>query len=398
MKTKKSKGPKATFFPCEGYPGVRFLVTASRTPGHRQERVFYIVYRTPDRRQHFEKVVVPGVKMTPAKAAGIRADRSRGKELPNRDQRAAKEAAKAAAAGKMTFNKLWKAWQEDPENNGKRGTFKADQRFKKHIKVPFGDREPKDLKPLDIDRLRLSLAKDHAKSTTISVLSLVRRIERYGASKNLCAGLPFPIVLRGKALGREPRVKKAPTDEQVEAYIKTCETWPDRQAANFQLFVAFTGIRRGSVQRLKWDDIDLDSQTAVLKDSKTGDVQIVLSDDAVALLRSHPETEKVEYVFSGDDPDGKRSQRQVDRIPRKIADAAGLPADLDPCHCFRRRLATKVEGAFGIATAMKAGGWKTPAMVLNYTSVGKQTVRDAVNLLGRKIVETTAKKAEASNK
>ena len=60
---------------------------------------------------------------------------------------------------------------------------------------------------------------------------------------------------------------------------------------------------------------------------------------------------------------------------------------MDPCHCFRRRLATKVEAAYGIATAMKAGGWKSSAMVLNYTSVGKQTVRDAVNLLGRKTAE-----------
>jgi len=415
METRKSKGPKVTFFPCgEKYPGVRYLLTASRTPGHKPEKTFYIVYRTPDRRQHFEKVIIPGVKVTPAKAAEVRADRSRGKELPNEARREVAKAAKEAEAGKMTFDKLWTKWKEDPENDGKRGTFKADQRYKKHIKIPFGDREPKDLKPLDIDRLRLSLAKDHAKSTTISVLSLVRRIERYGASKNLCAGLPFPIVLRGKTLGREPKVKKAPTDEQVEAYIKTCLAWPDVQAGNFQLFIAYTGIRRGSVQRLKWEDIDLDSQTAVLKDSKTGDVHVVLSDDAVALLRNHPREMKSPYVFTGKgwedvlDKAGnpimrkkngrirkmqtsknlpQLSQRQIDRIPRMIADAAGLPKDLDPCHCFRRRLATKVEGTFGIATAMKAGGWKSPAMVINYTATTKQTLRDAANLLGRKIAE-----------
>lgn len=381
------EGTESDIFPCEGYPGVRYLVTASRTPGHKPKKTFYIVYRTPDRRQHFEKVVIPGERMTPAKAAGVRADRSRGKELSNTARRKVEEAAKEAEAGKWTFDKLWTAWQEDPENAGKRGTFKADQRYKKHIKIPFGNREPKDLKPIDIDRLRLSLAKDHAKSTTISVLGLIRRIERYGASKNLCAGLTFPIVLRGKTLGREPEVKKAPTDEQVEAYIKTCEGWSDVQAGHFMLFIAYTGIRRGSVQRLRWADIDLDNQSAVLKDSKTGDVQIVLSDDAVALLRSHPVTEDVEYVFSGDDPDGKRSQRQIDRIPRKIANAAGLPADLDPCHSFRRRLATKVEEKFGIATAMKAGGWKSPAMVINYTATTKQTLREAANLLGRKIAE-----------
>lgn len=388
--------PKAEFHKTS-IRGVKYLMT---TRSGKEERVYYIRYRDATGKQRFEPAGKTAT--TEFKANTIRLDRSRGKELPNRVRKQAKEAAKIAAEGRMTFDRLWKAWQEDAENAGKRGTAKADQRYRKHIaKLPegeedpkgtpprLGDREPKDVRLLDIDRLRLFLAKDHAKSTTISVLSLIRRLERYGASKNLCAGLSFPIVLRGKQLGRDPKAKRAPTDEQVEAYVKACELWPDVQAGTFQLFIAFTGIRRGSVQRLRWQDIDLDRQTAVLKDSKTGDVQIVLSDDAVALLRSHEATRRKgnPYVFQGSDPDGKRSQRQIDREPRKIADAAGLPADMDPCHCFRRRLATKVEAAYGIATAMKAGGWKSSAMVLNYTSVGKQTVRDAVNLLGRKTAE-----------
>lgn len=401
---------KRAVFHSTDYPGVVYLESSARSPDGKLERTYYIRYRTPDGRQRFEKAGGQRRnKMTPAKASAIRAARSRGTELPNRVRREEKRAAEEAEATCWTFDKLWKAWQEDPENAGKRGTIKTDQRYRKHISAdpddeknreksappPLGDREPKDVRLLDIDRIRLFLARDHAKSTTISVISLIRRIERYGASTGRCPGLPFPIVLRGKTLGRDPKVKRAPTDDQVDAYMKTCREWPDVQAGAFQLFIAFTGIRRGSVQRLKWEDIDLDRQTAVLKDSKTGDVQIVLSDDAVALLRSHEATRKEEnsYVFQGSDPDGKRSQRQIDREPRKIADTAGLPKDLDPCHCFRRRLATKVEAAYGIATAMKAGGWKSSAMVLNYTSVGKQIVRDAVNLLGRRIPEAKAETA-----
>jgi integrase len=323
--------------------------------------------------------------MTPAKADQLRQDKARGKALPNAVRRKVERAAKAAEAGKWTFDRLWKAWQEDPENQGKGGTIKTDQRYRKHLKVPFGDREPSDLKPLDIDRLRLSLAADHAKATTITVLGLIRRIERYGASKGLCAGLTFPIILRGKKLGSDPEVKRAPSDEQFDAYVKTCEEWPDVQAGAFQLFIAYTGVRRGSARNLKWEDIDLGNATAVLKDSKTGDVTIVLGDDAVKLLRDHPETKGVEYVFSGKGPDGMRSQREIDRIPAKIREAAGLPADLDPCHSFRRRMATKIEARFGIAAAMGAGGWKSQAMVINYTATTKQILRDAANLLGRKV-------------
>src|SRR3990172_4122598 len=208
--------PRAQFHSA-GRPGVVYLVAGDG------ERHYYIRYRTPDGKQRFEKAVIRGVRMSAAKADQLRQDGARGISIPNRERRKEERAAKETEAGKWTFDKLWKAWKADPENAGKRGTVKADQRYRKHIKEPFGDREPSSLKPIDIDRLRLSLAMNHAKATTISILGLIRRIERYGASKNLCAGLSFPIILKGKKLGKEPRIKKAPSDEQVESYIKTCE-------------------------------------------------------------------------------------------------------------------------------------------------------------------------------
>jgi hypothetical protein len=52
------------------------------------------------------------------------------------------------------------------------------------------------------------------------------------------------------------------------------------------------------------------------------------------------------------------TQRQIE-ANGKIRSAAGH-TDLDPCHSFRRRLATKTEEKFGVVTAMKAGGWMTP--------------------------------------
>lgn len=368
--------------------------------------------------EFFEPADRPGHPVTTASQANAIRSKiiawspgSKGTIPPNKVRREAEESAKVAEAGKWTFDKLWEAWKADPENAEKRGTKKSDEKYRKHLKAPFGDREPKNLAPTDIDRLRLSLAKDHAKATVISTIGLIRRIERYGASTGRCPGLPFPIVLRGKTLGRDPEVKRAPTDAETDAFIKTCESWPDRQEGNFMRLVALTGWRRGSVRNLKWEDIDLDNATAVLKDSKTGDVPVVLGDDAVTLLRNHTGEIESPFVFTGKgwepmlDEEGKPimhkkngrmrrmqtsknlpqlTQRQIDRVPREVADAAGLPKDLAPCHSHRRRLATKVEEKFGIATAMKAGGWKSPAMVLNYTATTKQTVRDAVNLLSRK--------------
>jgi|RifCSP13_1_1023834.scaffolds.fasta_scaffold30265_3 integrase len=385
----------------EGMPkGVRYLI--SKKYG-KPERVYYIKYRTPDGRQHFEKVGRQfdrkEIKMTPAKAAAIRFDRMRGKELPNEDRRTEEKAAKEAEEGRWTFNKLWEAWKADPENKGKRGTYKADQRYRRHLKEPFGDREPLELKPLDVDRLRLSLAEDRSRETTISVLSLIRRISRYAASKDICPGLSFPIILRGKKLGSDPKEKRVPNEREIAAYIKTCREWPDPQAGNFQLFILYTGIRNSSARNLKWEDVDQENHTALLRDSKTGDVQIVLSDDAVSLLKAHPgcpphgatDEEKGKYIFTGKHPEGGRSKREVERIPAMIRDAAGLPEDMAPCHTFRRYLATRLdEEGVSQTTIMRLGGWKTPAMVVKYTKTQKETLREAANLLGRKIGEAEA--------
>ena len=142
-------------------------------------------------------------------------------------------------------------------------------------------------------------------------------------------------------------------------------------------------FQRGSARNLKWEDVSLESATTILKDSKTGTLSIMLSKDAVELLRNHPRTDGVEYVFSGRGPDGIRSDREIGTIPAMIRDAVGLDKSLD---MFRRNLATKLDrlGASTV-TIMAAGGWKSPAMTLHYTKTEKKTVRGAVNDLANLI-------------
>lgn len=393
MTNKKLDLPKAVFHPCKGHPGVKYLLSAAHSPDGKPERIYYIRYRTPDGRQRFEKA--GKLATTPAKADGIRRDRSRGLELPNRDQREEKEAAKAAEAGRWTFDKLWTAWQRDPEQGhlnekgevdltqGKRGTHQADARYRKHIAPLLGEREPKDLIIEDIDRLRHGLAKDHARETTRSVISLIVRIARYGFTKGYCPGLPFIINLKKKQMGREPRIKVAPTDEQIQQYIKTCREWPDVQARNFQLLICHTGMRRGSAWNLKWEDVNLETGRIVLRNTKnTHDIPILLSGDAVALLKDHPRTPGNPYVFTGAHPTGKRSERQTSVIPRQIRDAAGLPKTFDPNHVWRINLATQGRSK-GIDTfyIQAMGGWESPAMVDHYAKVNESTLRNAVEMV-----------------
>jgi len=404
---------RAAFIPTR-YPGVTYTESASHSLTGEPIKTFYIQFRLAGR-SYFEKALIrdpaDDSKWIPAgsvvEASGLRASKVAGDELPTSVRREREEAAKEAEAGKWTFDRLWEAWKADPEQGhlnkkrevdlkrGKRGTLKADLRYGKHISAdpedvknrekdappPLGDREPSSLTSTDIDNFRLYLSEHYSRETTKSIIGLVTRIARYGASKEYCAGLSFPIILRGKQLGREAKKKRAPNAAEYAAFLATCDAWPDKQAGNFQKFVAYTGIRRGSVRDLKRGDIDLVNKTALLRDSKTGDVKIALSNNAVALLREHldlPRNLGNPYIFTGSDPDGKRSQKQIDTIPRKIATAAGWPLELDPSHSLRRFLATRLK-RYGTKVGMDAGGWKDPKMLLHYQSAQEDEVRDALN-------------------
>lgn len=429
----KGKKFERSAFQKTGYKGVTFTKSASHSPSGEPVRTYYIQYRTKvngSKKSIFEKAMIrdpaDNSKWIPARtvqeASGLRSDKTRKEnpELPNSVRRDQEAQAKKDEADRPTLDWLWAKWKADPEQGhlvkedgsidfsvGKRGSLKADLRYRKHISADpddvkkrledapdappaIGDREPSSLTSTDIDNFRLYLANHYSRETTKSIIGLVTRIARYGASKEYCAGMSFPIILRGKALGKETRKKRAPNKAEYTNYLATCDTWPDKQAGNFQKFIALTGIRRSSVRDLERKDVDLVNKRVLLRDSKTGDIVIALSNNAVALLREHldlPRNLGNPFVFMGSDPSGKRSQKQIDTIPRKIATAAGLPADMDPCHAFRRFLATRLK-KYGTKTGMDAGGWRDPKMLLHYQSSEEDEVRDALNEEDAKIEET----------
>src|SRR3990172_6634970 len=144
-------GRKRSFSPIRTkYPGVYYILGTD--PLGNPERIFYVSYRR-DGKQHFEKAGREYTdKMTAAKAAAKRADKMRGKELPNREQREAARAEKATEAGRWTFDLLWAEWLK--ANPYKKGRATDNSRYWTHLQPLFGDKEPKKVTRFDVDRLR----------------------------------------------------------------------------------------------------------------------------------------------------------------------------------------------------------------------------------------------------
>lgn len=257
-----------------------------------------------------------------------------------------------------------------------------DNRYKTHLKTPFGEKEPRELAPLDIDRLRLKHEKTHAAGTTLSVLSLLRRIASFGVKRQLCDGLRFKIDL--KELTKKAKMKTEDmTPEQMAAYRKKCEEWKNRQVGNICLLAYLTGLRRGEIQNLKWNDINFTRGVVEIRDPKGGTDQILpLSGEALEVLRDHPRTG--EYVFTGEQG-GRILNKMLNKESRAIRDAVGLPKDFRPLHGLRHTFGSHLasSGEVDLYILQRLMTHKSPLMTQRYAHLRDETLRRGAEVMGK---------------
>ena len=166
------------------YPGVYYIVKG-------KEKVFYIYYRSNGKQIEEKAGRQFADDMTAAKAAGIRADRSKGKEPSNSARREKIKAAKLAEAGKMTLERLWDEYEA---NKADSKAINTDQgRFEKYLLPAFGNKEPHNIIRLDVDRLRVKLLKTLKPQTVKHVFGLLKRIVHFGVARQLCQNLNFEL-------------------------------------------------------------------------------------------------------------------------------------------------------------------------------------------------------------
>jgi integrase len=307
------------------YPGV-FYREAKRIGGKGSEKVFYIVFKK-DGKVVEEKAGRQFVDdMTEARAAGIRSERIEGKRLSRKEIRELKEARKKAEAGRWTIDRLWEKYKVTrPQNKA----FKTDEsRYKNYLKPTFGNRKPKEIIPLDTERLRIKLQKKLSPQTVKHVLNLLTWIINYGVNNNLCDGISFKI--------KKPTVYNIKTEDldadQLLNLLKAIEEDTHPQAGPIMKLALFTGLRRGEMLKLKWADIKFDLGFIFLKDPKGGpDQQVPLNDAARELLNNHPRT-KSPYVFPGREG-GQRVN--VYHALNEIKKKANLPKDFRPLQGLR---------------------------------------------------------------
>jgi integrase len=367
------------------YPGVAFIMGISIQG--KPEKIFMIRYRKGGKMIEEKAGRQFQDAMTPARAATIRAKRLSGKQPSNKERR---EAAKAEAEKKVWTLSL--LWEEYKVSRSPKSIVSDDNRFKNHIEPAIGQKQLKDIVPLDLDRIRLTLMKTRKAQTVAHVMEIIRRVSNFAVVKRLCPGLNFKVQLPKF----DNRKTEDLTPEQLGNLLKAIDEEKHNPHVAKMLKVAlFTGLRRREIFGLKWSDVDFDKNFLHLHSGDTKDGRshtLPLNPSAREVLESTERTESP-YIFPGRDG-GLRmdAKHQADPIKKR----AGLPKDFRVFHGLRHVYASMLasSGKVDMFTLQKLLTHKSPQMVQRYAHLRDDALRRASDLAGE-LVNEAIKQAEA---
>jgi integrase len=350
------------------YPGVFYILGKSSASG-KPEKIYYIRYYVNGNQIEEKAGRQFQNDMTPARAATKRAQRIEG-SLSNEAKRKAKE----DVTDKWTIIKLWDEYKAQKSTNS---SFTQDKnRYKLYLKKTFGQKEPSQLIQLDVDRLRIKLLKTKSPQTTKHILSLLRRLINFGSKKGLCSPPAFKIEM--------PKVDNETTEDlntnQIRRLIASIEKDTHPQAGNMMLMALYSGMRRGEMFKLKWEDINFRRGFITLRDPKGKvDQKIPLNDASRNLLKGIEQTS--EFVFPGR---GGNQRTDITKAVNVIKKAAKLPKHFRPLHGLRHTYASMLasSGEVDIYTLQRLLTHKSPELTQRYAHLRDDTLRRAANLAG----------------
>jgi integrase len=209
----------------------------------------------------------------------------------------------------------------------------------------------------------------------LHVLNLLTWIINFGVKKNLCDGISFHI--------QKPTVNNVTTEDltnaQLKALMVAIEADSNIQIKNLMKSALYTGMRRGELFNLQWDDIDFDRGFIHIKDPKGGiNQKIPLNASARQVFENHPRTGS-DYVFPGRDGQKRVSaQSSVNKIKAR----AGLPRGFRPLHGLRHAYASMLasSGKVDMYTLQKLLTHKDQRMTQRYAHLRDEALKHAANV------------------
>ena len=157
------------------------------------------------------------------------------------------------------------------------------------------------------------------------------------------------------------------------------------------LMALYTGMRRGELFRLRWDDIDFERRFIHIRNPKGGVDQTIPLNDAVRNVLNRVERTGSEYVFPGR---GGKQRTDIKRPVNRIKEKAGLPKDFRALHGLRHVYASMLasSGKVDMYTLQKLLTHKSPQMTQRYAHLRDEAGRQAGNVVTELVGQKTVSK------
>lgn len=359
------------------YPGV-FYRNSERIGGQGEERVYYIVFKKEGKTLEEKVGRQFADDMTPAKAAGIRAERIEGKRASRKEVREAAREGQRRQAERPTLQRLWDLYKA--ANLDKKSLRTDGYNFNNHLKL-LANKTPEELQTSDVTKLKECLLGAGKSSQTVKhVLGQVRRLIRFGAKEGLCAIPPL-----NQLHFEMPRVDNETTEnlspEQLLALQIALDEEIDQNAAAFMRLALVTGMRRGALMALRWDDLDFTRNFITLRGetAKKGKTEAIPMTASAKQIFQNIERSDSPYIFPGKDGGPRKEFR---RIAQRVKKKAGLPESFRPLHGLRHAYASFLasSGKVDLYTLQKLLTHSSPQMTQRYAHLADEAMHRAAKV------------------
>lgn len=241
-----------------------------------------------------------------------------------------------------TVHALLARWVEYKHRDIRPATYREYVRCMTLALPHVGEIPLQQLNVLDVEKLVDTIHHEHSPKGAARVLRVLSMALRQGVRWQMLPGNVAQSV-------RAPRVRKAEmqvwTPQQVERFLQVAA--PHRLSPLFALALS-TGMRKGELLALQWQDIDLTSRELTVRrnlvvneagqyelglpKTESGHRKIILASDTVEMLRQHWEAEKrgwrtprpEHFVFTSSS--GTHVEpRHLAKVYKRLIAEAGLP-------------------------------------------------------------------------
>jgi integrase len=267
-------------------------------------------------------------------------------------------AARDRMADVERVSSLWSVYERDHLKGKSPNTLRAvSSAWRNHLEPVVGALKPGQVTTADVIRVHDLATK---KGGPVIANRAVQRLRAMLTWLNDRHEQQFPADWRNpavkfaksKGMHRENPRTEILDPTQQRALVTALADEPDPWVRVYLQLLMLTGARAGEIASLKWQDVDLEKATAVLRGRKNGrDLLMPLHAGAVKLLRALPVVEGNPFVFASPRTNGPLTTNSIRSKYNAALERAGIPHRT--LHDLRRSVGTNLARA-GVSTKLIA--------------------------------------------